>query len=228
MNDWWNDPSIPVQQLAVVRLELAQLQDWSVSQGGGETISPYRQFFACLDAIPKCNGSKLKLLDIGAGVGHYGEALRVVGYYPRWADYRAVDMSAAFREAAVAEFPWIKYDIGCASNLPYKPSSFDVVLSSACLMYAEDPMRDIWEATRVSSGHVIFHRTPIEKETRKVEAEAYGGTVLETRFSEADLFGMFDKAGLSLVHAETIFEMPDGYGHKTYLLKKDPAFPVRV
>lgn len=227
MNDWWNDPSVPAQQLAVVIKELAEIRD------GGVLPVPYRQFFACLDLIPKL-GSGFEshwngrgLLDIGAGMGHYGEALRLHGRMI-WNGYVAVDASKSFKDAASIVFPWMKYYVGSAANLPFKQSSFYVVLSSACLMYAEDPMCDIWEATRVSSGYVIFHRTPIDKETRKVEAEAYGGTVLETRFSEADLFGMFDKAGLSLVHTETIFEMPDGYGHKTYLLKKEPVFPVRV
>lgn len=224
MNDWWNDPSIPAQQLAVVRRELAGLAAWAGSQGGPAS-QPYQQFFACVDAIPKPFGFKLNLIDIGAGVGHYGEALRIAGYSPKWIGYRAMDCSEAFQAAALAEFPWMKYDVGLASSLPYPAASFDVALSSACLMYAENPQRDIWEATRVSSGYVIFHRTPIEKETRKLEAPCYGGTVLETRFSEVDLFTMFDNAGLSLMHTETIFEMPDGYAHKTYLLKKDAVAP---
>jgi hypothetical protein len=97
-------------------------------------------------------------------------------------------------------------------------------------MYASDPLNDIRELARVSSGFVILHRTPIELsgKTYQSEQEAYGHTMLETRFSEADILAMCETAGLSVMHSETIFETADGRAHKTYLLQKDGVFHVSV
>lgn len=217
MNDWWNDASVPAQQLAVVLPELAEIE-------AGNLIPPYRQAFACIDRAYKPG---MSLLDVGAGMGHYCEALRLTGR-PIWRHYTALDASEAFKAAAAERWPLMRYDIGQASNLPYPASSFSIVLSGACLMYAANPGRDIWEAARVSSEYVIFHRTALAPETVTLETEAYGGSVRETRFAEVDLLKMFETSGLSVVHVETIFLNPDGYAHKTYLLKKDAVFPVRV
>lgn len=218
MNELWTDPAIPAQQLAVVKRELEQVAE-------GKFVTPYAQFFECLDRVP----DPLGILDVGAGCGHYGEAMRLTGR-GLWRYYTAIDASATFRMVALAQFPWMSYDVGMASYLPYRASAFSVVLSSACLMYAADPMNDIRELARVSSGYVILHRTPIDLggKTHQIEQTAYGQTFLETRFAEADLMAMFEAAGLSVCHVETIFETQDGRAHRSYLLKKEPVFPVTV
>jgi len=217
VNEAWNDASIPAQQLAVVRPELARIAE-------GMPVPPYEQFFACLDRIPDAAGS---ILDVGAGCGHYGEALKLTGRRI-WMEYRALDTSASFKAMAAEAFPYLRFDVGMASSLPYHSAQFAVVLSGACLMYAADPLHDIRELARVSSGYVILHRTPIDLggKTHQVEQEAYGQAVLETRFAEADLLAMCETAGLSVFHVETIFETSDGLAHRTYLLKKEPVFPV--
>lgn len=218
MNEHWLDPSVPAQQLAVVLPELEQI-------ARGNIIPPYRQFFNAIDRIHvQCQ--PISILDIGAGCGHYGVALRSRGYKLLADGYVACDCSPAFRDLALSHWPWMRYDAAESSKLPYADAVFDVVLHSACLMYAADPLQDIREAVRVSADWVIFHRTPIAEETHGRESEAYGGTVQERRFSESDLFAMFEATGLSLVDEETIFDAGDGNCHKTYLLRKDRVFHV--
>lgn len=217
LNTWWTDPSVPEQQLSVVLAELTEIQS-------GNMIPPYLQFFECLKRIKE---PIYGLLDLGAGCGHYGAALKLLGHTARHG-YVAYDISQAFRAVAARQFPWMNYHVGDTAKLPFGDAVFQVVLSSACLMYAEDPERDAWEAMRVSSQYVLFHRTPLAAETVLLEQEAYGGTVCERRWKREDLFAIFEACGLSLVHEETIFENPDGYAHKTFLLKKDSVVHVHV
>lgn len=212
MNEHWLDPSVPAQQLAVVLPELEQIAQ-------GNIIPPYRQFLNCIDRA-YVQSVPLSILDVGAGCGHYGVALRKIGH-PLAEGYVAVDCSEAFRDLARSQWPWMRFDVSDSSRLPYGDLAFDIVLHSACLMYSEDPLRDIREAARVSADWVILHRTPVAPVTHLRIAEAYGGTLQEQRFSEPDLFEMFEAAGLVLVQEETIFDTGDGHCHKTYLLRKN-------
>lgn len=214
MAEVWSHPSIPPQQLAVVERELKAL--WS-----GQRISPYLELSRCLNELP----TRMNLgqfLDVGAGCGHYRDALKAMGYA---CEYRAVDSSAAFKREAERRFPGIVYDMGEASRLTYPQSSFDVVFSSACLMYAEEPQHDVNEAARVSRRYVIFGKIPVAEKTERVEAEAYGHPVIEWRFAESDLMDACHKAGLSLLHAEPILSSSP---YKTFLFRKEELFHVPV
>jgi len=217
MNEYWRDPSVPEQQLAVVLPELEQIAQ-------GNIIPPYLQLMNAIERI-HVQSMPTSLLDIGAGCGHYGVALRTIGH-PLADGYLALDCSQAFRDLAVERWPWMRFDVADSSKLPYLDAKFDVVLHSACLMYAEDPIQDMREAVRVSADWVIFHRTPIAPVTHGRQAHAYGGTLQERRFSESDLFEMFEATGLALIEQETIFDTGDGHAHKTYLLRKDRVFHV--
>jgi hypothetical protein len=50
--------------------------------------------------------------------------------------------------------------------------------------------------------------------------EAYGVPAIEIWIDPKELLAEFKKNGLKLLHTETIFMEPDGYGHLSYVLSK--------
>jgi SAM-dependent methyltransferase len=207
----WLDPAMPeLQYERVVKHELAAFKR-------GEDVLPYRVLLECLGILPIMEDPSL--LDIGASSGYYREVIRIGGFPCR---YTAVDFSPHYKALAEKLFWNIVFDVADARELPYPDNSFDIVLSSACIMHIREYEQAIREAIRVAEKFIIFHRTPINvgKPSTMYEKEAYGIKTLEWRFDPEELLDIFNNADLKLRGSMDLFMEKDGSGHRTYLLTK--------
>jgi SAM-dependent methyltransferase len=207
----WKDPSIPQRQwISTVRAEIERFRE-------GESFPHFEVLLRLLKRIPI---ERPTLLDVGASSGFYREILRIGGFA---CDYTACDYSEEYERLAKRLFPGIAFKVGDARALPFDDSSFDCVLSGCCLLHIADYEKVIAETARVAKYYTVFNRTPIltADETTFFEKHAYNVPTLEIHFSEAELLGLFDKYGLSLVASEDVFfDEETHYGHRTYLLRK--------
>lgn len=210
MADSWKDPSIPRKQWEVVRGEL-DLYRRGVSM---------RHFDVLLRTLREIPLKRPSLLDVGASSGYYSEVLKIGGFQCR---YHALDYSEEYLRLASELFPGILFYLDDAEHTRIADGCFDIVLHSACLMHLTDYAEAISEAARMSSGYVVFHRTPVvfDGETVAYQKDAYDVPCLEWHFNEYELFTLFSDNGLEVVREETIFRDTDmQYSHKTYLTKK--------
>lgn len=210
--DAWQDESLPQRQYEIVKNELERF-------ARGERVDPYTALIECwmrmeTRAIPT-------VLDVGASSGYYSKVLQIAGAV---IDYYGLDYSSAFVKFGKRLFPGIDLECGDACNMPFPAQSFDVVLHGACIMHLFDFKQAIREAVRVSRRYAIFHRTPVflgRIETALYEKEAYGRKCIEWRFNEAELLDILKSEGLQLLHTADVFLcLSEGYGHRSYLLKK--------
>lgn len=201
----WKNAEIPRLQRSLVAGELEQYRR-------GEQIAPFDALHAVLrhisvaDVVPT-------LLDVGASSGHYKEVLQLRGFD---CIYRAADYSENFKKLAEFLYHDIEFDVCDAINLPYLDESFDIVLSSGCILHVLDYGEAISEAVRVAKKYVIFHRTPVAGRTTYFEKLAYGVPCLEIHFSQDELFEIFDGLNLDFVTSVVIA----GTNQKTYLFEK--------
>lgn len=211
--DAWQDATIPEKQYEVVRAELTAFRS-------GLPVVPYDALVKTVRHIPmRVLLAHPTVLDVGASSGYYREVLQTAGF--RFI-YRGCDFSEHFKQLAERLYPGIAYDVADARNLKYDENSFDIVLNSAVIMHTLEYEQAIRETALVAKHYVIFHRTPISGgPTRFWQKEAYGVPCLEIHFNEAELFRLFDKAGLELVQQVSVF-WDDGhrFGHNAYLLRK--------
>lgn len=213
----WQDPKLPWLQYVVVKDELARF-------ARGEPIAPYDALVDCWRHLPWPVGPRPKVLDVGCGLGYYRTVLQLAGIA---VDYQGVDYSLGFAEFG-RRIMESKIDVGDALHLPYESGSFDIVLHGACIMHIHDHEAAIREAARVSRRYVIFHRTPVfdKLATTFYQKTAYDVPVLEARYNEPELLALFRKHGLNLLHTSTVFWCePEGYGHRSYLLRKSDVEP---
>lgn len=206
----WQDPSIPMRQyVTAVEKELAGFRF-------GRACAPFNALIRCLRFLTF--GPNVSLLDVGASAGYYSEVLKVGGYDFA---YQAIDYSPAFKELAEHLYPGIRFDVGDARRLPYRSNTFDIVLSGCCLLHILDYEQVIAETARVSSRYAIFQKTPVVLggQTQFYEKDAYGVRCLEIHFGEAELLGLFEKHGLSMLHHEDVSK-DHNLVHRTYLLRK--------
>jgi SAM-dependent methyltransferase len=94
------------------------------------------------------------MLDVGCGVGHWGQLLaglvasdaRIEGIDrdPLWVD------QAAARAAARGMGARCKYQVGVAETLPFADASFDLVTCQTLLIHVRDPAAVIAEMARVA------------------------------------------------------------------------------
>lgn len=211
----WQDPSMPRRQYErVVAGELAKFR-------AGESVLPYTVALEALRMLPAMNNPTL--LDVGASSGYYSEVQKIGGFD---CQYTGVDYSPHFQRLAGELYPGIHFDVGDACHLPYPHGAFEIVLHSAVLMHVRDYEKAIAEAARVAKSYVIFHRTPVEEKrwTRFFAKECYGIPAMEIHFAPSELLRLFDAYGLSLIDSIDLFLGADGFGHRTYILKKDALF----
>ncbi len=105
------------------------------------------------------------MLDVGCGVGHWGQLLagllasdaRIEGIDrdPLWVD------KAAARAAARGLDGRCKYQVGVAEKLPFADASFDLVTCQTLLIHAHDPAAVIAEMARVARpGGLVLAAEP--------------------------------------------------------------------
>lgn len=205
----WQDPAIPIRQLAIVEKEL------EIFRSGG-IVAPFTTLTKILSALPR----GLSLLEIGASSAFNSEVLRIAGLDFR---YEACDYSRAFKELAAVLYPGIPFTVADACDLPYPDEEFDVILSGGCLMHIEDYAQAMPETARVSSRYALFHRTPILSRGKTVTftKTAYGVEMPETHFNKAEFETLLKLCGLKRIAELPVFwDATKGFGHIDYLTEK--------
>lgn len=206
----WQDPSLPGRQY-----ELAAQKELETYRHG-KPSAPFDALVRCLRSLML--GPIVRVLDVGASAGYYGEVMRIAGYDFK---YTACDYSPAFQRMAEALYPGIDFDICDARNLPYRDGFYDIVLNGACIMHIQNFRKVIQESARVASRYVIFHRTPITPgDTSYFVKEGYGRRMLEIHFNEAELLDCFQSADLHPYFHTDVFVEATGFRHRSYVLRK--------
>jgi SAM-dependent methyltransferase len=67
------------------------------------------------------------ILDVGCGTGYYCKIFHDLGFRPV-----GIDFSKSAIEKAKEKYPHLEFQVADALNLPFKPSTFDVILSYGC------------------------------------------------------------------------------------------------
>ena len=101
---------------------------------------------------------KMKVLDVGCGVGHYLRSLRE--RLDNDIDYTGIDITKYYIERAKKAFPSIPFFLDDIHHMSFKDNSFDIVLCNNVVMHLPSPPKKaISELMRVSSRYVVI-RTP--------------------------------------------------------------------
>ncbi len=99
-----------------------------------------------------------KILDQGCGIGQWTITLSKLGFKPTGLDYSEKLIQAAKKNAKKhkANCKFIQADI---RNLPFKPQSFNAVLSAGILEHVPETEQCIKEISRIlkPKGHLIIH-----------------------------------------------------------------------
>jgi SAM-dependent methyltransferase len=161
-------------------------------------FGPYRDFWWNLDhleliAARRALADVKTVLDVGAGVGHWGQLLlRVLGpdasvvgieREPEWvqkASRRAEQLGLADR---------CSYRQGAAQSLPFDDATFDLVTCQTVLIHVPDPLAVVREMLRVTrpGGQVIV----AEPNNRASLLVASSTTVGELAEALVDLIGFY-------------------------------------
>jgi SAM-dependent methyltransferase len=201
----WKHPHLPLMQyVSVLAHELERLKQ-------GIPVEPFETLLGAMRSLRLEAGTSV--LDVGAATGYYAEVLRI-GKVP--VRYHGVDFSEGFVALGRALFAGVSLDCADARCLPFAQSTFDVVLSGACMMHVVDYPRMLAELARVAKRYVILHRTPVvEGKTQVFSKLAYGIRCIEIHFGDRELEERFACAGLATVRVY------DGKrNHRTYVLEK--------
>jgi ubiquinone/menaquinone biosynthesis C-methylase UbiE len=124
-----------------------------------EVLSYYDQFYSSDDfkyypekltkkffkrIFAKCHISPPgKILDVGCGTGYYCRIFHEMGFQPI-----GVDFSKTAIAKAQEKHPNLEFRVGDALNLPFDPSSFDIILSYGCSVVSTYEVSKIHEYVR--------------------------------------------------------------------------------
>lgn len=208
----WQDPSIPLKQWALARIEIERLKF-------GHRLPLFealRRTFQRMEPFIKTPS----LLEVGAASAYYSEIIPLLGFA---CDYHATDYSSTCEKLAHELYPHVPFFIDDASNLQCLDESFEIVLSGCVIIHTLNYAKVIEESARVASKYVVMNRTPLvlRGSTQFFQKDAYGVPCLEIHFEEQELMNIFEACGLKMVSKELIFaNKADNYAQATYLLKK--------
>jgi SAM-dependent methyltransferase len=143
------------------------------------------------------------VLDVGAGIGHWGmllasvlpQGVSIVGLErdPRWV--AEAERRRGRREAG-ARF---QFDQGVAEALPYEEATFDLVTCQTLLMHVPDPQVVIGEMVRVTKpGGLVLASEPNNAASFLVESSFSFGTPVEAK-AEAIRFVLVCERGKMLL-----------------------------
>lgn len=102
------------------------------------------------------------MLDFGCGGGEYGLLLKRDGLLANRLYVGAEvdrDLLAYFQNEATPAGPLVT--IPTSGTLPFRSSSFDVLLASGVLQYVADWKGCLREIARICAGHIVLARVPI-------------------------------------------------------------------
>jgi SAM-dependent methyltransferase len=127
-----------------------------------------------------------RVLDVGAGVGHWGMLLAtvlpanasIIGLErdPRWVE------EATRRAARCADSARFRFDQGVAEALPFEPETFDLVTCQTVLMHVADPQAVIREMMRVTKpGGLVLAAEPNNRASFLVDSSFNLQTPIDVR-----------------------------------------------
>lgn len=200
----WRDKKIPEIQRELVNNQIKDFRN-------GIPILIFDSLVAELSGIENSEGQTL--LEIGCSSGYYSEVLEIGGISLK---YSGCDYSASFIELARSYYPDVDFYVCDARALPFKDSSFNIVISGCCILHIREYERAIQEAVRVSSRYVIFHRTPIltNNATTFYTKHAYGVEMLEIHFNEKELCNIFHKNNITVTKTVVLDAQFDSKGRE--------------
>ena len=205
----WQSPIIPKEQRKLTDHELNEMYL-------GKIIAPFEILANCIKAI---KGEKKSILEIGCSTGYYSEVLSFL--LKRKIQYTGVDYSQSMIHFAKSKYPNHDFEIGNATNLNFKNSEFEIVISGCCLLHIPEYSKAIFETARIAKEWVIFHRTPISNGlTQFYKKKAYGVSCVEIHFNENEFIELCVENNLSLFE---VFDVSVGNDcvQKTYIFKKN-------
>ncbi|MEB3188447.1 MAG: glycosyltransferase [bacterium] len=211
LTEAWKDPGIPLAQRALVNRELQAMYRGH----------PPRVYTTLCEALGPLLEKGTRILEIGCASGYYFEALEYL--LGRRLDYTGVDYSGAMIEMASEYYPDSRFIRADGASMPFRDAEFDISVSSCVLLHVQDVDAHVKETARVSSGHVIAHRTPVCRsgETRSFTKKAYGVECLENMFNEDEFISIFARHGLEMTNAIELESDSANDRHIfTYLFKK--------
>ncbi|HEU4685412.1 MAG TPA: glycosyltransferase [Nitrospira sp.] len=195
----WRSDLLPLKQRSLVQRELDDLY-----RGRPPVV-----FRVLAEALRPIVNPQSTILEIGCASGYYYEVLAyLLAVKPA---YVGVDFSKAMIRMARTCYPQAHFEVGDGAALAFRDQSIPVVVSSCVLLHAQDYPNHIAEAARVALEHVVLHRTPVARRspTRHFKKFAYGVETFELRFSESEILGLCEAAGLELRAALTYVEQAD-------------------
>jgi putative methyltransferase (TIGR04325 family) len=183
--------------------------------------------FAYVAALAAHAKDRLVFLDWGGGLGHYGEIARAV--LPVEVDYHCKEVDAVVTAAREA-----RVDGRFVSDDSWRDRSYDLVLASGSLQYAEDWRAQLADLAAVCSGYLFVTRLPYARTTPSFHvlqrAYRYG---YETEYvgwvvNRTELLECAAELGLEL-ERELVLDAwlsaagapEDPIGHRGFLFKSD-------
>lgn len=163
-------------------------------------------------------GDQTRILD--AGCGSAGASVLAAA---RGARVSGIDASSSMIEIALERHPEGSFRVGDIQELPYENASFDAVLASNCLQYAQSPAKTLGEFKRVctTDGRVVvaLWSTP-EKVQYRVVFDAIRGCLPDPPPSDGQfelsapgvLDGLMERAGLTVLGSGEVlvdYDYPD-------------------
>jgi SAM-dependent methyltransferase len=135
------------------------------------------------DRVLRSSGSRLVVIDIGAGVGWLSNRLGELGHQPHAVDLTIDDVDG-LGAARHYDPPWPRYQAEMDA-LPFADGQADMVVFNASLHYSTDYVRTIGEALRVlrPGGRVVIMDSPVYRHDQaglQMVAERHAD--FETRF----------------------------------------------
>lgn len=109
------------------------------------------------EMIPDARGKRI--LDLGAGTGRISIPMAKAGAQVYAAD-ASIEMITVAKNKANEEFVKMDFIVGDAHDLPFRDSSFDVVVSFRMLLHLEDYKKGLSEICRVARKFVILDFPP--------------------------------------------------------------------
>ncbi|MDQ3572577.1 MAG: class I SAM-dependent methyltransferase [Actinomycetota bacterium] len=190
----------------------AGAQDWAdVMEGwNGWGVPVYRHV---LSLVPALDGARI--LDVGCGAGRF---CRLAA--DRGADVSGLDATPEFTEIARSRVLGADIRVGGMERLPWEDDSFDLVTGFNSFFLAEDPVKALREAARVTrpGGHVatttfghpescdstrVFATLSTLKEpTEQAEEAAASSAAQPSPSDQGVLEGWAEQAGLTVVAAD--------------------------
>jgi hypothetical protein len=196
--DAWQSIAVPAKQWGLVSTQLEKLAQ-------GELTPEFSTFLRVVAlGVERIEKNPTDLLEIGCSSGYYGRVLH--SRFPG-ISYTGVDFSSTFVDFGKTQFPDLKILVGDTTNLNFRDSHFDLVVSGCVLLHVYDWKMGLKETCRVASRFVILHRTPVSNQpTTLFTKSAYGEKMIEWTFNENEIVSETISHGFSFKSVHPIHD----------------------